>query len=98
MFLKNDNFKLGFLLGLIVPLVVFAILYFIRFSHYSFEEFLQLFPRQNALITFFGAWCLVGNIALLTLFLNTNKYQTAKGIFVISVVYGVGILLMKLFN
>jgi hypothetical protein len=98
LFLKNDNFKLGFLLGLLVPLVVFTVLYFIRFPDYEFGEFLDMFPRQNALITFFGAWCMVGNIALLTLFLNTNKYQTAKGVFVISVIYGISILLLKVMN
>lgn len=98
MFLKKDNFKLGFILGLIVPVVVFLIIYLIRFPHYTLSEFISMVPRQNALITFFGAWCMVGNIALLTLFLNSNKYQTAKGIFFISVIYGIGILLMKLFN
>jgi hypothetical protein len=98
LFLKKDNFKLGFVLGLIVPIIVFLIIYMIRFPDYSLGEFITMVPRQNALITFFGAWCMVGNIALLTLFLNTNKYQTAKGIFFISVIYGIGILLLKLFN
>ncbi len=98
MFLKKDNLKLGFLLGLIVPLFVFFCIYQLRFKHYDLDEFLQIFPKQNALITFFGAWCMVGNIALLTLFLNTNKYQTAKGIFFISVLYGILILLLKVFN
>jgi hypothetical protein len=48
------------------------------------------------LITFFSAWCLVANIGIFTLFINTNKYQTAKGIFIATIVYGLGFLLLKL--
>jgi hypothetical protein len=29
---------------------------------------------------------------------NTQRDQTAKGIFIITVLYGIGILLLKLFN
>ena len=52
--------------------------------------------NEKKLITFWGVWCLVGNIALFTYYINTAKDQTAKGIFAITVVYGIGILLLKL--
>jgi hypothetical protein len=89
--------KLGLILGFIAPLIVFLIVYFIRFSGYAFDEFLRVFMNEKKLITFWGVWCLVGNIALFTYYINTAKDKTAKGIFAITVVYGIGILLMKLF-
>lgn len=95
-FLTKDNLKLGLLLGFLAPLLVFLIVYFIRFSGYSFDEFVRVFLNEKKLITFWGVWCLVGNIALFTYYINTNKDQTAKGIFAITVVYGIGILLLKL--
>lgn len=96
-FLAKDNLKLGLILGFVAPLIVFLIVYFVRFSGYAFDEFLRVFMNEKKLITFWGVWCLVGNIALFTYYINTAKDQTAKGIFAITVVYGIGILLLKLF-
>ena len=95
-FLAKDNLKLGLLLGLLAPLIVFLIVYFIRFAGYTFNEFVRVFLNEKKLITFWGVWCLVGNIALFTYYINTAKDKTAKGIFAITVVYGIGILLLKL--
>jgi hypothetical protein len=89
---------MGLILGLFTPLIVFIIIYVARFSSYSFDEFVKEFFRQNQLITFFGVWCLVGNIALFTYYINTNKDKTAKGIFAVTLIYGIGVLLLKLFN
>ena len=97
-FLIRDNLTLGLVLGFIAPLLIFIGIYFARFSSYGFGEFVTLFFRENRLITFFGAWCLVGNIALFTYYINTSRDKTAKGIFALSVVYGILILLLKLWN
>lgn len=88
---------MGLLLGLITPFIVLVIIYFVRFNYYSFDEFISSFFDQKQLITFWGVWCLVGNIALFTYYINTNKDRTAKGIFGMTLVYGIGILLLKLF-
>ena len=96
MILKKDNLKLGLLLGLLLPLIVFIAIYFLKFSSYELGSFFQNFLQESRLITFFSAWCLVANIALFTLYINTNRYQTAKGIFFMSIAYGLGFLLLKL--
>jgi len=97
-FLKKDSLQVGLILGLIMPFLVFILIYFIKFSGYDFNEFTRVFFRENRLITFFGVWCLVGNIALFTYYINTGKDQTAKGIFALSLIYGIGVLLLKLLN
>jgi hypothetical protein len=89
---------MGLILGLVTPLMVFVIIYFARFSGWSFGEYAREFVRQNQLITFFGVWCLVGNIALFTYYINTTRDKTAKGIFAVTLIYGIGVLLLKLFN
>lgn len=96
-FLIKDNLKLGLILGFIAPLIVFLIVYFLKFTGYTLSEFTRVFLNEKKLITFWGVWCLVGNIALFTYYINTAKDKTAKGIFAVTVVYGIGILLMKLF-
>ena len=95
-FLIRDNLKLGLILGLFAPLIVFIIVYLFKFSGYTFDAFIRVFLNEKKLITFWGVWCLVGNIALFTYYINTSKDQTAKGIFAVTVLYGIGILLLKL--
>jgi hypothetical protein len=94
-FLKKDNLQLGLLLGFLLPLLVFLLIYFLRFSDAELGEFIQTFAAQKNLITFFGVWCLVCNIALFTYYVNTNKDKTAKGVFAITLIFGIGILLAK---
>lgn len=74
-----------------------VIIYFLRYSDFDVSYFLRTLFRERGLVTFFGVWCLVGNIALFTYYINTGKYQTAKGIFAVTLVYGIGVLLLKLF-
>lgn len=93
--LKRDSLKLGILLGLIMPVIIFVFIYFLRFSGYEFKEFTRVFFTEKKLITFFGVWCLVGNIALFTVYINSGRDQTAKGIFAMTVLYGIGVLLLK---
>jgi hypothetical protein len=96
-FLNRDNLKLGLLLGLVAPMVVLIIVYYLRFTdQYEFNEFIRAFFRSKQMITFWGVWCLVGNIAMFTYYINTNRDRTAKGIFAVSLIYGIGILLLKL--
>jgi len=95
-FLAKDDLKLGLILGLITPLIVFFIVYAVRFSEFSFDEYLDLFMTEKKLITFWGVWCLVGNIALFTYYINTAKDRTAKGIFAVTLIYGIGVLVLKL--
>lgn len=97
MIFKKNNLSLGIVLALIVPLFVILIIYFTRFSYYPFGEFLQTVAQESRLVTFVSVWCLVANIALFTLFINTNKYQTAKGVFIVTILYGLGFLLLKVF-
>ena len=93
---------MGLLLGLLTPCLVFLLIYFMKFAEeypdQSIGDFLGRFVSTNSLITFFGVWCMVGNIALFTFYINTNRFNTAKGIFAITLLYGVGILLLKLLN
>jgi hypothetical protein len=82
-------------LGFIAPLIVMVIVYYLQSSHDSFGEYLKSFFLSRQMITFWGAWCLVGNIALFTFYINTNRFKTAKGIFAVTLLYGVGVLLLK---
>lgn len=91
----KDNLRLGLVLALLLPVVVFFGIYLARFSYYPLGEFWQTIKQENRLVTFFAAWCLVANIGLFTLFINSQKDRTAKGVFIVTVVYGAAFLLLR---
>lgn len=98
--LKRDNLKLGLVLGLLGPVLglVFVYLFSGNFRSLSFTEFLDFFFHDNRLITSLGALCLLANAVLFTVYINTHRDHTAKGIFVTTLIYGISILVLKIFN
>ena len=95
--LKRDNLKLGLVLGLLGPALGLIIVYFLKFSSYGFGEFLDYFFNDSKLITSIGALCLLANAVLFTIYINTHRDNTAKGIFATTLVYGIAILIIKVF-
>ncbi|MBN8686052.1 MAG: hypothetical protein J0M10_03500 [Chitinophagales bacterium] len=98
MIFTKDNLKLGLVLGLLGPIAGLVVVYFVRFSSFTFLEFLDNFIHENKLITSIGSLSLLANAVLFTLYVNTNRDKTAKGIFIVTLIYGIGILVMKIFN
>jgi drug/metabolite transporter (DMT)-like permease len=99
-FLKKDNLKLGLVLGLLGPMLgLVTVFYFSgNFRSLNFVEFLDFFFNDNRLITSIGSLCLLANAVLFTIYVNTHRDKTAKGIFATTLVYGIGILVLKIFN
>ncbi len=98
MIFKKDNLRLGLALGLIGPLLGLVVVYFIKFPSYTFQEFLDYFMHDNRMITSIGSLSLLANAILFTIYVNTSRDNTAKGIFIVTLIYGIGILLLKIFN
>jgi hypothetical protein len=98
MILTKDNLRLGLILGLIGPILGLVVIYFVRFPSYRFREFLDYFMHDNKMITSVGALSLLANAVLFTIYVNTQRDHTARGIFIVTLIYGIGILLLKLFN
>ena len=96
--LKKDNLRLGLALGLIGPLLGLVIIKFIRFPSYPLREFLEYFMNDNKLITSIGSLSLLVNVVLFTIYVNTHRDETAKGIFIVTLMYGIGILVLKILN
>ncbi|HNU14155.1 MAG TPA: hypothetical protein PKI55_06805 [Chitinophagaceae bacterium] len=98
MIFTKDNLKLGLILGLFGPIIGLVVVYFFKFSSFPFIEFLDNFIHENRLITSIGSLSLLANAILFTIYVNTHRDNTAKGIFIITLIYGIGILVLKIFN
>jgi hypothetical protein len=95
---KKDNLRLGLVLGIIGPLLGLILIWQWKLNEVSFVEFLEQFLSNNRLITSIGSLSLLANAVLFTIYINTERDETAKGIFISTVVYGIAILILKLFN
>lgn len=95
---KKDSLKLGLVLGLTGPILGLVVVYFLKFPSIPFFEFVDLFLNTNRLITSLGSLCLLANVVLFTIYINTHRDQTAKGIFLTTLIYGIAILILKLLN
>lgn len=99
MIFKKDNFYLGLILGVIAPILGMFLFKYVKFKVFSFKEviqFMMLEPGYRTLSVGLSLSLLL-NAALFTIYINTNRDHTAKGIFVTTVLYGSVILLIKTF-
>ena len=98
MTLKKDNFWLGTLIGLVGPVIGFAIFKLIKYRNFSLKEMYQWMTLNHNLITAWISVSLFANALLFTLFVNSRIDKTAKGIFAVTVLYAVTALLIKFFG
>ena len=97
MILKKDNLKLGILLGILGPLLAMVIYYLWVFSRtISFREYFYVLHTNIQLLTAISSISLLANAVLFTIYINTHRDKTARGIFVATLIYGVFVLIYKL--
>jgi hypothetical protein len=96
----DDNFKMGIILGLIAPILGFLTFKWYKFGIFSMKEFLQFIYLQpnHQVLTAGLSISLLANALIFTLYVNSHKDKTAKGIFITTAFYGVMILLIKAFS
>ncbi|MES2773656.1 MAG: hypothetical protein V4722_05705 [Bacteroidota bacterium] len=93
--LKRDNIKLGLVLGLITPLLGVLVFYLWKFSAYSLSDFFYYLKTNKTLVTSMTMVCLFLNVVVFTLYINTRRDKTAKGVFGITVIFAIASLLFK---
>ncbi|MEP7108904.1 MAG: hypothetical protein ABI760_13005 [Ferruginibacter sp.] len=98
MIFKKDNFWLGTLLGLLGPLIGFSIFKLLKYNRFTFKEMYQWMTLNHNLLTAWISVSLFANALLFTLYVNARIDKTAKGIFLVTVMYAITALLIKFFG
>jgi hypothetical protein len=93
---KKDNLQLGLIIGLFAPLLGMVGFYFWKFSAYSFIDFIKFLLVEKHLITGMVSFSLLANAIFFTLYINIHKDKTARGIFIVTCVYAIIALILKL--
>ena len=94
---KKDSIVLGLILGLFMPLFGMVGFYFYKFSRLTFFEFIQFLGIEQKLISSMVSFSLLANAIIFTFYVNNRIDKTAKGIFIITCIYGVAVLLLKFY-
>ncbi len=95
MIFKKDNFIFGLVFGLIAPVFGFLLYKFVKYRPFSIAEMLQWLKLNPNLITAFISVSLFANAVLFTIYINGHRDKTAKGIFVMTIIYAVIAMLFK---
>lgn len=95
MVFKKDNFIFGLALGFIAPLVGFMIFKLYKFQGLTISEMLQWMKFNPNLITVSISVSLMANAILFTIYINGYRDKTAKGIFVLTVIYAIIAMIFK---
>jgi len=100
MILKKDNFILGTVLGFLGPILGIMLFKFMKFQIFSFKETFQFMYLEPGHRTFTVALslALLVNAVMFTIYINARKDKTAKGIFALTLVYGLLVLCIKTFS
>jgi len=94
---KKDHLKTGLILGFLAPLLGLLGYYFfkLRPNNVTLKEFWMLLMQNRSFFTGLTSIALVVNAVLFTIFINTRRDQAAKGVFVITLIFGIAVLLVK---
>ena len=90
---------MGAILGLVAPILGIVIFKITRFKVFSFSEtfqYLRLEPGFKTLSVALSLSLLL-NALIFTLYINTRKDKTAKGVFATTLLYGLLVLIIKTF-
>lgn len=92
---KKDNLRLGLVMGLIAPILSLVVYYYWKFYPNSIKDFFEFIRTNKSQITAISVPCLFLNILLFTIYINSRRDQTAKGVFAATLIYAIVALLFK---
>lgn len=93
--LKTDSIKLGIFIGLIAPLFGILGFYFLRFYPVNFFDYVRILSIEKRALTSAVTFSLLANAIFFTIYINSKRDQTAKGIFGVTVVYAIIAIVLK---
>lgn len=94
---KYDRIGLGTVIGLLSIVVVIVVFYIAKFTFVSFHEYLSTITSYEKMLSAMVSLAGIPNLLFFFLFLNKEKYNTAKGIILATFILVLIVVLIKLF-
>ncbi len=99
--LKRDNLLLGIILGLVTPVLAFFLYYLLVYLpkyQKSLAEFINLLGDNRQALPKLISVCLLLNGLVFYFYTRSRKDITAKGIFLVTMLYAITIILLKILH
>lgn len=93
---RFDNVGIGVLIGSILPVIVFVVVYFLGNREVSIIEYTASLQKLNVLIKL-GSLCVFVNSGAFMGFIQLKMEKTARGILAATIVYALVVLVSKAF-
>lgn len=94
--LRKDRLLTGIIIGAILPVIVLYIQYQMKFSSYTLNEFFDFINVNKKFFAGLATIALVVNGLLFGIGIHFKKYETARGIFIPTVIYGIALFVWKI--
>ena len=93
--LKQDNLKLGLILGILMPILGMVFYYYWKIYPNAWGTLFRYLSVEKRLLSSLTVVCLLFNVGIFTIYVNTRRDQTAKGIFASTLLYAIISLTIK---
>lgn len=93
---RFDNVSIGFLIGFVLPVIVFFVVYLIGKSDISVLDYINSLQQLNVLIKL-GSLCVFVNSGVFMGFIKLKHEKTARGILGATIIYAFMILISRAF-
>ncbi|MBW8685551.1 hypothetical protein [Chitinophaga rhizophila] len=99
--LKRDNLPLGIVLGVFTPILAFFLYYLLVFMpkhDVSLSDFIGIIMDNRQMLPKLISVCLLLNGVIFYFYTRSRKDITAKGIFLVTMLYAIIILFLKILH
>lgn len=91
---KYDKLLLGLVLGIITPMIVMYFYYRINFYYIRVDTFLYE-TFMNRIFLPLLSLCVIGNLAVFFIFIQTDRYYSARGVVFATLLYAILVFILK---
>jgi len=82
------------MLGLVLPVIAFIVIYYVQFSQYDMGGFVE-YLFGFSILTKVLSLCVLPNLGVFFLFIRRNYLLSARGILLATIIVGIGVFIVK---
>ncbi len=91
---KWDKLLLGLIIGIITPIIVMFVYYRINFYYIRVDTFLYETFMKRIFLPLLSL-CVLGNLAVFFIFIQTDRYYSARGVVFATLLYAIVVFILK---
>jgi hypothetical protein len=91
---KFDLVKLGFFLGILIPVISFVIIYLLKSDQMTFDAYFRFLVDMKTLPKLMSL-TVIPNLGVFFLFIYKDHYYGARGVLAATIVLAIAILVIK---